>query len=86
MFSAVTGRFVAAAEIRRTTSDHSPAVLLFLVSGSGAKIRQNAKKVENLIFFWTWNMQTDSLRNKETVCLGNNVDALITTGTATPTP
>lgn len=74
------------AEIRRTTSDHSPAALLLIVSRSGTKIRQNTNEVKNLIFFWTWNMQTDSLRNKETVCLGNNVDALITTGTATQRP
>lgn len=68
------------------TSDRSPAALLFIVSESGAKIRQNVSEVKNLIFFWTWNMQTDSLRNKETLCLGNNVDALITTGTATQRP
>lgn len=45
----------------RTTSDRSPAALLFSGWESRTEIRQEVNGVKTLMFSWTWNIQTDPL-------------------------
>lgn len=51
----------------RTTSDGSPAALLFSGWESRTEIRQEFNGVKTLMFVWTWNIQTDSLSKKQLV-------------------